>query len=426
MIYAQGTFCILGSLCEKVKGVMITEDTMGKKHEFFTARYALIQGFYWASYCAFYSYAAVFLGDRGFSSSAIGILFAVANIFAVIMQPIVAAEVDKSDKISLRGIVSVMILIISALALCMCIVNSITWTIPILFVLIYMILQTVQPLNSSIGMECENNMNKINFGLARGTGSCIFAICSVLLGLYLRKFEVRTLPVIYLILFILEFISVFTFRYKDNRQSSHKNVGDGIKYTTEEAHTGLISFARCYPRFMLFLAGIIFVFFTHTMINNFAINMLENVGGNSTDMGMALGLAAFLELPAMAMFATIRKRTGVSKLLILSSIFFSIKHVLLYLAKSAGVVIGLHALQMPSYAVFLPASIYYVNAIMQKKDAVKGQAYVTIAITIGGIFSSLIGGHIIDQFGFNTLMFLGMIMSIIGSVLMIVATDNVK
>ena len=224
----------------------------------------------------------------------------------------------------------------------------------------------------------------------------------------------------------MEFISVFTFRYKDNRQSSHKNVEDGIEYITEEAHTGLISFARCYPRFMLFLAGMIFVFFTHTMINNFAINMLENVGGNSTDMGMALGLAAFLELPAMAMFATIRKRTGVSKLLILSSIFFSIKHVLLYLAKSAGVVIGLHALQMPSYAVFLPASIYYVNAIMQKKDAVKGQAYVTIAITIGGIFSSLIGGHIIDRFGFNTLMFLGMIMSIIGSVLMIVATDNVK
>lgn len=399
---------------------------MEQKKEYFTVRYALIQGFYWASYCTFYSYAAVFLGDRGFSSSAIGVLFAIANVFAVIMQPIVAATIDKSDRISLRGSISVMALIISGLALCMCLVNSVTWTIPVLFVLIYMVLQTIQPLNSSMGMECENYKNRLNFGLARGTGSCIYAICSIALGLYLRRFAIRTLPVIYLILFVLEFISVFTFVYKDNRNMSHKNTGDRIEYTTEEAHTGLISFAKCYPRFMLFLLGVILIFFTHTLINNFTINMMENVGGNSTDMGLALGLAAFLELPAMALFATIRKKTGVSKLLIFSCVFFSIKHILLLLAKSAGVVIALHALQMTSYAVFLPASIYYVNAIMQKRDAVKGQAYITIAITISGIFSSLLGGHIIDTFGFSTMMFWGTVISVIGTIVAVIATEHVK
>lgn len=406
-------------------------ETVKKKREFFTLRYAAIQGCYWAAFCASISYAAVYLQDRGFSNSSIGILLAIGNIFAVIVQPLVAAWVDKSEKITIRQSLCILMAVIVILSGLMCVLSGIIWTVPILFIGICAILQTIQPLNSSLGMECEQYANPLNFGLARGIGSWSFAVLSTLLGMYLTHHKANTLPYIYLVLLLLEWFFIATFRYQDRRMTDKNEQLDNVtdeheKNEATETHNGLLSFARCYPRFMVFLLGVIMVFFMHMLINTFTINMVENVGGNSKDMGFALGLAAFCELPAMAIFSRLRHKTGVSKLIVFSAIVFSVKHILILFAPNVTILVGLHALQMLSYAIFLPGSIYYVNGIMQKGDEVKGQAYVTMAINIGGIFSSLIGGRIIDAFGFHTMMAIAAVVSIIGTVIMCFSIEPVK
>ena len=55
--------------------------------------------------------------------------------------------------------------------------------------------------------------------------------------------------------------------------------------------------------------------------------------------------------------------------------------------------------QLVSYALFLPAMVHFINEIMRKGEAVKGQALFTTMVTITTVFASLAGGVILDISG---------------------------
>lgn len=387
-----------------------------KKNKNYTPQYAMMQAAYWMVNSVLVSYAAVFFGDKGFSSGAIGKILAVASLCAVVFQPLIASYIDKSEKVTSRiGAMCITILAI-IMSLGMIFLQKNMTLVPVLFVLVYMFFAAIQPLLSSIGMECVDYGNKMNFGFARGLGSWGYAILSVLAGYYLLVFSSSTLPIIYMVMFIVLFVLLLTFIYKDVR-TDKVIVQDE---TDEEAHTNFIEFAKCYPGFIVFLVGTVLVFYGHMLVNNFAINLFENVGGNSSDMGIGVGFSAFLELPAMVFVTKFKDKIDVKKMLIVSSISFTLRHLLFWISTSVTMLIVAEGLQMFAYAVFAAASVYYINDMMGKKDAVKGQSYSIIAITIGGIFASLIGGAMIDKYGLRVAEALGVILTAIGSIIMII------
>ena len=77
--------------------------------------------------------------------------------------------------------------------------------------------------------------------------------------------------------------------------------------------------------------------------------------------------------------------------------------------------------QLFAYAVFIPAGAYYVSNTMEELDQVKGQAFITSAITIGGVFSNLISGYLLDNFSMMTMLMTGSIVCGIGVVIGFVA-----
>jgi len=70
--------------------------------------YAAIQGSYWMVYAVVGSFASVFLLARGYTNSQIGVILAVANVVAVVLQPMVADFADRSKKVSLIGLIEIM------------------------------------------------------------------------------------------------------------------------------------------------------------------------------------------------------------------------------------------------------------------------------------------------------------------------------
>ena len=70
--------------------------------------YACIHGTYWMVYGIVSSFASVFLLGRDYSNTEIGIILAVANILAVVIQPIVADLADRSRRFSVIGISQIM------------------------------------------------------------------------------------------------------------------------------------------------------------------------------------------------------------------------------------------------------------------------------------------------------------------------------
>ena len=68
--------------------------------------YSSIHGAYWVYYGVISSFSSVFLLARGFSNSQIGIIIALANILAVIIQPYLADYVDRSGRTAIFSVMA--------------------------------------------------------------------------------------------------------------------------------------------------------------------------------------------------------------------------------------------------------------------------------------------------------------------------------
>ena len=93
----------------------------------------------------------------------------------------------------------------------------------------------------------------------------------------------------------------------------------------------------------------------------------------------------------MFLFSRISKHFKSSTLLIVSGIFFAMRAAGFMLAGNMMIMYLAATLQIGSFALYIPSSVYYVNETMLDQDKFKGQAVMTATNTLGGVFGSLLG-----------------------------------
>ena len=147
------------------------------------------------------------------------------------------------------------------------------------------------------------------------------------------------------------------------------------------------------------------------------IQIITNVGGTSADLGRLLAIAAVTEIPIMFLFSRIVKHVKSSVLLVISGIFFVLKAFGYFAAGNIALMTIAALMQMGSFAIYIPASVYYVNEVMEERDKFKGQALMTGTNTLGGVIGSLLGGFLIDQAGVSVMNLAGLVMAVSGAVL---------
>ena len=145
------------------------------------------------------------------------------------------------------------------------------------------------------------------------------------------------------------------------------------------------------------------------------IQIITNVGGTSADLGRLLAIAAITEIPVMFLFSRIVKHVKSSALLVVSSVFFILKAFGYFAAGNIALMTIAAVMQMGSFAIYIPASVYYVNEVMEERDKFKGQALMTGTNTLGGVIGSLLGGF--DQAGVSVMNLAGLVMAVSGAVL---------
>ena len=384
---------------------------MKKGSVLWTIRYTILNAAYFSAFCALHAYAAVYLLACGFNNTEVGILLAVANILSAVLQPVVAAAIDKGGFLTNRRYImcSVAVILLGALALLYIPGNKIM--IFVIFALIYMVQFVYQPVLTALCFEYQKRGCDIFYGLARGLGSAGFAVTSFFIGKAVSQRGVFVLLWVTIVMMVISFFFTFTFRVSGEEKAvteEKKHVG--------EAHNSLSSFASIYPAFMLFLVGTICFFFAHNMINDFMIVIIRDLGGDETQLGYANSLQAILELPMMASIGIILKKFSADKLLIFSGVAFLVKILILVFAQGMGHMYLSQFFQLFAYAVFIPAGAYYVSTTMEEYDQVKGQAFITSAITVGGVFSNLVSGVILDHLGIKPMLIVGSVVCAVGVV----------
>ena len=379
-------------------------------NRFWTFRYSLINITYYAGFCTMHAYAAVYLLSHGFSNTEVGLLLALANILSAILQPFIAGIIDKPGPLTNRRYILISVAIIALCSLLLMILPSSKPVVFALYALLYTVQFVYQPVVTALNFEYEKAGCSIYYGLARGLGSAGFAVTSAFIGGIVERDGADVLLIANLVIMALSAIAAFTF-IKPGGDTKETEVSEEKDLV---AHNNLFDFARTYPAFMLFLLGTVCFFFAHNMINDFLIQIIRSLGGAETELGYATFLAAILELPVMAVIGVILKKISADRLMVFSGAAFLVKTLILVFATQLAAMFVSQAFQMFAYAVFVPASAYYVSATMEELDQVKGQAYVSSAITVGGVFSNLICGSILDNLGVRPMLVTGSAVCAVG------------
>ena len=134
-------------------------------------------------------------------------------------------------------------------------------------------------------------------------------------------------------------------------------------------------------------------------MNSFNFQIVQSKGGGSVEMGIANAIAACAELPTMFLFAVMVRRRRCDFWLKLSGLFFTLKALLSWLTPTVELFYLVQLLQMLGWGLISVALVYYINALMDRSDAVKGQACATMTFTLGSVAGSLMGGWLLDLAG---------------------------
>lgn len=388
--------------------------------------YACIQGTYWMLYGILSSFASVFLLSRGYSNSEIGVILAAANVAAVVLQPLAADLADRSGRVSLIGITQWMTVMMMVMTIGLFTFQKKSLALSAIFVLLIAWHTILQPLVNSLNFRLQECGVHINFGMARSLGSLAYSILMAVLGTVVENHGTGVLPVTGEIVMVMLLISLFvTKRQYDKAHRENLKEVQSRGEPEEDGEINLISFVRRNKVFFIVNIGVVGLYFSNSVLNNYMMQIVSDVGGNSEDMGRILSLMAFLEIPTMFCFDALRRRFS-CQLMLKAAAGFTVKIALCWAAQSVAMIFAAHLFQLVSFALFLPAMVHFIDEIMSRGEAVKGQALFTTMITVTTVFSSLVGGVILDMSGAKMLTLTATLVTAVGAVIIFLSVDRVK
>ncbi len=377
-----------------------------------SAAYGALNGAYWMLYCVAVSYAGVYLLDKGYSSSQIGTIIAVAYVLGLVLQSAAAPLADREGRAPVV-VMTVLVTCLAAMIITLFFSPARGFFLTAIFTLMIALVVSLQPLVNAFNFYLERFGTELPFGLCRSVGSASYATLSAILGVLTVRLGIGVIPVAGLVVAeIFLFLMILFFRAGDPPAPPHKPRWDE---DAADEKRGLAAYARRYRSFLFLLGGMVLVFFGHSFFLNFTIQIVNGVGGDSSDMGMLNAYIALLELPGMWLFDRLHRRFTCTGMLKFGAIFFALKYSLIFAAGSMLGLYGASFLQALCYPIFIPASVRYVGENMDMKDMNKAQSLLTAMITVGSICVSAVGGFIIDGLGLKTALATAAVCTILGA-----------
>ena len=383
--------------------------------------YFSLQSLFWMTYCMVVGFSVTYLLSCGYSNSEAGYILASANICALVLQPFFADLADRSKRINAMTIFLVSIVIIFVCSIGLFFISARSVILTLIYIVMITLANAVIAFLTSVQYLMDRSKSKINFGLCRAGGSLCFAILSAVMGILIERIGMKSIPTaLFIITFLIIILCVYITRHRIH--TTYESTND----LTHQKSSSLLVFFKENPKFMVLSIGMLFIYYAHAFITNFTISIVRNVGGDHREMGYLIAFMALMELPGMIGFNEISRRFKVSSLLLFSMMMFSVKAIIVWLSPSLMTLTFGFALQVVSFAIYIPASVQYANIMIDEKDTVKAQMMFNLMQAGGAVFSSIIGGWLIDFSGISHALLVGAILSCIGTIIAFTGIQNTK
>ncbi len=389
-----------------------------------TAKYAGIQGMYYGSMAPVSAFASAFLLYRGFDNSQIGVVVALGSIGAAILQMAFGSFVG-NGKLSVRWMTSCLLAALVGLSVALGAGVSGTLTVA-LYVAILVIALSLQPLVSSMNFSFQHRGIALNFGMARAAGSITYAILSAIIGGMVARHSGAVIPWFNVLTFGGMLLFVASFRLNKAAEGALPMRSEEPAAQIAASQAGTQGFFRRNHGFLPFLVGVSLVFLNLAATQTYFLQIIVYKGGDSVSLGIVAAIGAAVEIPMMIGFAWLSRKVKCGMLIQASALFFTLKTVAILLSPGVNGLYFAQGLHMFGYALFTPASVYFVDQIMGEGDKVKGQAYLGSAMAIGSIAASFAGGRILDAYGPQAMLQCAIALSAAGNIVVVLAARAIR
>ena len=407
-----------------------------------TIYFGIIMATYSLGFVAMSAFSSFYLLGIGLSNSTVGILLAVGSLLAVFLEPVVGALIDRHSKVSTKYVLLILSGLMAVIGPVFILLSGKNLTVStLLYGFCIMLLMLAQPILKTLGMDTLNSAYGLNYGVGAAMGSLGYAAGSYGFGILSVKFGVPSIPVIFSIAFFILSVGLFfypvkkmpvppgahgtAFQTPDTQSGAHGTASQPSEAPSARTKIGNpYLFLANYKKYAIMLIGLTLIYFSHTVINTFSLQIITPKGGTSADMGTAAAIAAVCELTTTLLFSFYMRKFKLSTLIKISSIFFILKTLFSLLTKSVMTFFLIQGFQTFGWGLMAIGIVYYVDRLANDNDKAQAQAYAGMAGTIANVIATAIGGKMIDAFGVDMFVLIGTIAAGIGAIIIWITCEE--
>ena len=387
--------------------------------------FSIIQATFWMLYSTAGIFVSVFMLDKGYTNSTIGLVIALGSVLAIFLETGVANITDKIQKITNITVMKCLIAVMYLLVIAILLIGEKSLALTIAYIALIIGHTTMHPFVNALSFYLSEGGYNVSYGLGRSMGSLAGGTLAFVMGYLVSWFSPNM--IMYMGLVNLTIMTVAVFITEKHYKQITQNGVTAVQQAEEEVEAiGLGEFVQRNKLFMIMSLGIVLLFFGNVIVENFTIQIVENIGGNTEQMGFVIFLLSIFEMPAMLGFNKLKEKFSYVFLLRVAAVFFSLKIIMMFLANNMFMIYLAQLNQVLGYGLLFPALVSFIDHIMDKREAVRGQAVFTVALTVGNVIGSVLGGIILDAFSVTTLLGISSILSVIGSLIIMALINRIK
>ena len=380
-----------------------------------TFRYTLQQCAYFAAAAGILSFASAFLLEKGFKASHIGILLASGNLLAVVSQPFLADRADRVGGNILKWFMAALTAVSGCCFASLLFLPLSGWGYGLVYLLGVFSLDAMSPMLNAISVSYNRSGCRINYGVGRGIGSFAYAVAALFIGKIMAKLGADSMLWIAVALLAAHLIVILG--YPGLKESA-------VQQKQRQDCCSVPVFFRRYKWYCLSLLGIMLLGMFHAMTENYLIEVVSPLGGDSGTVGVALFVATAIEMVVIVNLDWLRRRISDVWLMKIAGLSFLLKSLLFLAAKNVTAIYAIQLLQATSYSFLSPTQLYYAEAKVAPGDMVKGQAFIAASYTLGCAMGNFTGGQLLDAFNVRVLLLAGVAMAAAGTAVFFLTLDR--
>ena len=384
-------------------------------------KYRILQCLYWMSGCVAWGYFISYLDEYGFSARVSGLIAAAFALAAALIQPFLGRLADHSSFFHWKRILLLLDILTLACLLGLLFTDA-KAAVGILFGAVSMLVTTILSMVNVACFYYEHRGTPMNFGFARALGSLAYAVLSVILGKLIEPCGIKVVVIAGIMIFAAEILLVLSMPYEGQTtgtpdQKSDRTAPD----TAEKKRAGFGVFFRRYPAFILMVAACTLFLTFHDMYTNYLLLIMEKVGGGNEHLGIALAIAAAVEIPVMVVSGWLVKKIPSCWLLVLSGAALIARGFAYLAAGSVTEIYLIQLFQVLTFALIASIGVYFTDETIAEEDLATGQAFMGMTIAGGNTIGFFVGGYLIDSFGVDAMLEMGTLISAIGTGLSVIS-----